>query len=343
MVNTTLLLLPPLINVLVTGIFAFVILRQYIRRRRHYQLYWSIALCMAFIATLAYMSMIIVGPTTTPGTYLFRLYYAFGGTIMPSWLGLGSVGLLGKPRLTRICAGFLMLLSTVAAIFVLDASIDMQKLSQIAGEPGTGTLQPGPWLVMTILLNTLGVVAVAGVALFSGIQLLRRQASMGGIKTGRVLWANLFIFAGAILNAVAGSMARFLGIDNIFWLIMAIGWIVLFGGVVLAGRRSSVAPPQVPAVKASRERGRLRPPMLWANVCIFAGAILNASAGSVAHFLGTDVLFWIMLIFGWIVLLLGVGLANRRISTSQVSANPVVPLPPADQSVEPKTKEASVS
>lgn len=338
--NTTLLLLPPLINVVVTGIFAFVILRQYVRRRRNYQLYWSIALCMAFIATLSYMSMIIVGPTTSPGTYLFRLYYAFGGTIMPSWLGLGSIGLLGKPRLTRICAGFLMLLSTVAAIFVLDASIDMQKLSQIAGEPGTGTLLPGPWLIMTILLNTLGVVAVAGVALFSGIQLLRREASMGGIKTGRVLWANMFIFAGAILNAVAGSMARFLGIDNIFWLIMAIGWIVLFEGVVLASRRSSIAPPQVPVVKPLKEKGTLRPPLLWANICIVVGAILDTTAGSIAYAHGIAALFWLLLIFGWIVLLLGVGLANRRIRPTVAST--ATPLSIDNQNVEQKTKEATI-
>ncbi|GCF10505.1 hypothetical protein [Dictyobacter arantiisoli] len=240
--NTTLLLLPPLINVVVTGIFAFVILRQYISRRRSYQLYWSVALCMAFIATLAYMGMLIVGPTTLPGTYLFRLYYAFGGTIMPSWLGLGSIGLVSRPRFTRICAGFLLLLSFISAIFVLDATIDMPRLSQIAGTPGTGTLQLGPWLIMTIVLNTLGLVAVAGVALFSGWKLLRKQASMGGIKTSRIVWANLCIFAGAILNGVAGTLARFLGADNVFWLIMALGWIILFIGVLLASHRSRPTP-----------------------------------------------------------------------------------------------------
>lgn len=338
MLNTTLLLLPPLINVLVTGIFAFVILRQYVRRRRSYQLYWTIALCLAFIATLAYMSMIIVGPTTIAGTYLFRLYYAFGGTIMPSWLGLGSIGLLGKPRMTRICAGFLMLLSTIACIFVLDASIDMVKLSQIAGEPGTGTLQTGPWLVMTIILNTLGVVAVAGVALYSGWQLLRKQASMGGMKTSRVLWANIFIFAGAILNAVAGSLARFLGLDSIFWLIMAIGWIVLFVGVILAGRRSSIAPP-TPA-NQSIPREPLNRNMLWANICILIGALLNAAAGSLAHFLGIDTGFWVIIVIGWIVLLTGIILANRR--TNRTSTNPIANPTSVSQSKEKDRKSRSL-
>jgi hypothetical protein len=239
--NTIVLLLPPTMNVLVTGAFAVVILRQYLQRHRNYQLYWSIALCMAFAATLAYMGMLLVGPTTDTGTVLFRLYYMLGGAIMPSWLGLGSIALASNQRVARICAGLLMLFSFIAGVFVLDATINMRQLSHIAGTPGTGTLQPGPWLVMTIVLNTLGVVAVAGVALYSGLKLLLHQTRMGNTKTSNILRANIFIFLGAILNGVAGSLARFLGLENIFWLIMALGWIILFTGVILASRRPHVA------------------------------------------------------------------------------------------------------
>ena len=236
--GTIFLLLPPLVNVLVTGIFAGVILRQYIQRRRSQQLYWSLAMIMAFLATLAYMGMVISGPTSTTGMLLFRLYYMLGGTIMPSWLGLGSIALLGKPRLTRVSVGLLMVFSVISGIFVLDATINMTQLLQIVGTPGTGTLQPGPWLVMTILLNTLGVIAVTGVALYSGWNMWRHRINMGDMKTINILRANICIFIGAILNAAAGTMARVLGISNTFWLIMALGWIVLFIGVLLAGHRS---------------------------------------------------------------------------------------------------------
>ena len=64
---------------------------------------------------------------------------------------------------------------------------------------------------------------------------------MGDMKTINILRANICIFIGAILNAAAGTMARFLGISNTFWLIMALGWIVLFMGVLLAGHRSKIA------------------------------------------------------------------------------------------------------
>jgi hypothetical protein len=236
--NTVLLFASPIINVLVTGIFAGMITRQYLRRRRVYQLYWSIALLMAFAATIAYVVMILAQPTSSLGILCFRIYYTLGAALMPSWLGLGSIALLGKPMLTRSCLMFLSFLSMIATAFTFDGSIDMQKLSQIAGTPGTGTLHPGPWLVTTILLNTLGVVAIAGVALYSGLKLVRKQSQVGGLQSLNLLWANVLIMAGALIDAAAGTLARVLGLQSTFWIIMALGWIVFFAGVLLTGRRS---------------------------------------------------------------------------------------------------------
>jgi len=236
--NNPILWVPPIINVLVTGIFAGTVFRQYLSRHRIYQLYWSIALCMAFLATLSYISMLLVQPASATGVLLFRTYYILG-TIMPAWLGMGSIALISRPLVIRISFTLLLLLSVVGALFILDASVNLQMLSQIAGTPGTGTLRTGPWLVTTIILNTLGVVAVVAVALSSGWKLLRRQSSMGGFRTSNVLWANLLILIGALFNGTAGTLARFLGLQSTFWLIMALGWIILFGGVLLASRRSS--------------------------------------------------------------------------------------------------------
>ena len=241
--SNLILLLPAIINVLVTGLFAGVVLRQYVRRHRTYQLYWSIALCMAFLATVAYVLMLVVQPTTTTGSLFFRIYYIFGAELMPSWLGLGSIALVASAGATRICALTLSILSIVAAGLILIATIDMQKLSQIAGTPGTGILQTGPWLIATITLNSLGVIAVAGVAIYSGWKLLRRQANVAGFRPLNLLWANVLILAGTLLIAVAGTLARFFGVESTFWLVMAVGWIVFFVGVLLTGRRSRAAIP----------------------------------------------------------------------------------------------------
>ncbi|MBV9708480.1 MAG: hypothetical protein JO125_13835, partial [Chloroflexi bacterium] len=65
-----------------------------------------------------------------------------------------------------------------------------------------------------------------------------RQASIGGLSTKNILWANMLILCGDLLNAAAGSLARFFNFDIAFWLIMAVGWVVFFIGVVFASRRS---------------------------------------------------------------------------------------------------------
>jgi hypothetical protein len=236
--SNSLALIPPAINVIVTGLLASVILRQYINRHRIYQLYWCIGLCMAFLATLAYICLLLLQPTSNVGIMCFRIYYTLGATVMPSWLGLGSLALVGNRYIIRIIFIVLCILSLISAFFVFTAKINMEKLRHIAGTAGAGTLQPGAWLSTTILLNSLGATAVAGVALYSGWKLIRRQTTLAGLRTSSILLANIFIFTGAILNGVAGSLARFFGLENIFWLIMALGWIILFIGILLANKRS---------------------------------------------------------------------------------------------------------
>jgi hypothetical protein len=245
MSSTSILVLFAIINVIVTGLFAGMVLRQYLRRHRSYQLYWSIALLMAFLATLSYVFMIVTGPTSSFGVLCFRLYYILGAALSPSWLGLGSIALVSSPRVTRICLVVLSVLSVLAAVLIATASINMTNLSHIAGTPGTGILQPGAWLVMIIVLNTLGVLAVVGVAVYSGWKLVRRQSNVSGFRTTNLLLANVLILVGDLLNAAAGSLARAFGLQSSFWLVMALGWIIFFIGVVLASRRSvSARPPQ---------------------------------------------------------------------------------------------------
>src|SRR5947209_1595278 len=165
MINPILLLFPT-INVIVTGLFAAVVLRQYVRRHRLYQLYWGIALSMAFIATLAYVFMILAQPTSDAGMLFFRLYYILGAALMPSWLGLGSIALVANARITRICLVVLCVLSILAALLISIAGVDKHQLSQILARPGTGTLQSeiGAWHITILEFNTLAALGGYGVA-----------------------------------------------------------------------------------------------------------------------------------------------------------------------------------
>jgi len=235
--HNPILLLYPIINVVVTALFAGVVLRQYMQRHRIYQLYWAIALSMAFLATLAYVLMIAVQPTSVVGVLFFRVYYIFGGALVPAWLGLGSIALVTKVRVARISLIVLCILSVLAVVLISLAKVDLTRLSHIAGTPGTGILQSGAWLITIIILNILGVLAVVGVAIYSGWKLARRQQSVAGLSTSNILWANVLILIGDLLNGLAGTLARFLGVESIFWLVMSLGWVMFLIGVLLASRR----------------------------------------------------------------------------------------------------------
>jgi hypothetical protein len=230
-----------IINVLVVAVFAGTILRQYVRRRREAQLYWTLALLMAFGATLAYILMIVSVPTSQMGIFYFRLYYTLGAALTPAWLGLGSLALVLGKRIVRTCCFLLCGASLLAVVTISEAQINLAALSKVAGTPGTGVLEPGPWLVTLIILNTLGVVFLAGVAIYSGWKLLRRQASVAGFTPGNLLWANVLILAGALFNAAAGTLARVFGLASSFWLVMALGWIIFYLGVLLTGKRRAPA------------------------------------------------------------------------------------------------------
>jgi len=236
--NNPILLLYPTVNVVLTALFAGVVLRQYMQRHRIYQLYWAIALSMAFLATLAYVLMIIVQPTSDVGVLLFRIYYILGGALMPAWLGLGSIALVTSARITRICLVILCVLSVLAAVLISISNVDLHQLSQVAGTAGTGILQNGAWLPTIITLNSFGALAVAGVAIYSGWKLIRRQPNVAGFRTNNLLWVNTLILLGVALISLAGSRARFFGAEGGFWLVMALGWVVFFIGVLLSSRRS---------------------------------------------------------------------------------------------------------
>ena len=242
MTQNAVLFIFAIINVIVVAIFAGTILRQYVRRRRESQLYWTLALLMAFVATLAYILMVASTPTSQMGIFYFRLYYTLGAALTPAWLGLGSLALVLGKRVVRTCCFLLIGASLLAVVTISEAQIDMAALGKVAGTPGTGVLEPGPWLVTLIILNTLGVLFLVGVAAYSGWQLLRRQASVAGFRPGNLLWANMLILAGALFNAAAGTLARVFGLSSSFWLVMALGWVIFYLGVLLTSKRRIPTP-----------------------------------------------------------------------------------------------------
>lgn len=216
----------PWIVLLVSAAFGLTVFRQYQQRRRLYQLVWAISLAMAAAASLAYVMFLGAGHAEI----FFRLYYILGALLMPIYLGMGSLLLAARSpkaaRYARWCLYALIAASAAGIAVLLTNPIDQSALRALNGGPGTGVYGAGPYLLFTILFNTIGVAWVVGVAIYSGWQRWRRASF------GRLVGANLLIALGDLTIGAAGSMAR-LGAGGGFWLTMAIGWVIIFSGFLL--------------------------------------------------------------------------------------------------------------
>lgn len=223
----------PLIVAVVSLAFGISVLTQWSRRRRPQQLIWGVALLMAAVASLAYVGFLGNGDAT-----LFRLYYLSGALLMAAYLGMGSLYLALTRRTCDIVLGVLIVASVAAAVLLLSAPVNAAQLHGVQhhGGPGQGVIKQGLWLVLLILHNIFGAAAVIGVAIYSAYKVLRRQAPR------RFAAANITIAVGTIVISEAGTAAR-VGSPNYFWVVMAIGWIVIFGGFLLTTNLAAFGAP----------------------------------------------------------------------------------------------------
>lgn len=224
------MLVYPLIVAVVSLAFGATVLSQWTSRRRPQQLIWGIALLMAAAASFAFAGFLANG-----SELLFRVYYAFGGLMMAAYLGMGSLYLALNKRTADLILAALVIVSAIGIALILVAPVDgtaLHKVQQTSGA-GTGVLKLGLGLVPLILLNSFGAVAVIAVALYSAYRVVQRQAPM------RFATANVTIAIGTGIISAAGSSAR-LG-ANFFWVLMAVGWVVIFAGFLLTTNLATVA------------------------------------------------------------------------------------------------------
>jgi hypothetical protein len=216
----------PLVVCVVSGAFFAIVLRQYLQRRKPYQLAWSISLASASAGSLAYVVFLGAGRPELA----FRLYYILGALLTAPLLGIGSLLLIsrtpGARRRASWAIGAILLACLAGAILLLVNPIHSDLLRQLNGGPGT---QPdvyvdGPWKPILIAVNIVGALCVFGVAVYSGWQLYKRSG------TRRLVVANGLLALGTYVISQAGGQARTGFGAGAFWLTMTLGWIILFGG-----------------------------------------------------------------------------------------------------------------
>ncbi|MGI8709358.1 MAG: hypothetical protein ACR2LG_14355 [Actinomycetota bacterium] len=191
----------PLAAAVVSGIFGWILLRQWWTRRRPHQIAWAVALAMFGTASLAAAAGLLVGWNSG----WFRTYYLFGAVINVPVLGLGTSYLLAPRRWANITAVVVVGFSALAIVVVFSTSLLPRAGAELAGHdiPHGSAVMPDSVRMMARYYSFVGFVVVVGGALWSSLRLRRQGAEhLRGIAK-----ANLLIAAGTFVVALGSGFA----------------------------------------------------------------------------------------------------------------------------------------
>ncbi len=218
----------PILSTLVTFIFAVLVLRRYLRRRGSHLLVWAIGLVFFGLGTL---SEVILGLTFS--ALMLKVWYLSGAMLTAAWLGQGTVHLLVRKRglalgMTLVLAA----LSLLAAVLVFSAPLTPAAAgydvsAAISSQYKDILTRRGLTIVLTILLNIYGTLALIGGAVYSAVIFFRKH-----ILANRMI-GSLLIAIGAMAPAMAGSFVT-LGLPDLLYLSELIGVILIFIGFLRA-------------------------------------------------------------------------------------------------------------
>jgi hypothetical protein len=227
----------PYLSTLVTFVFAIAVFRRYLLRHGPYLLIWTIGLLWFGLGTL---SEIILGLTFSG--LVLKLWYLCGAMLTAAWLGQGTLHLLVRRRgVAWTLTGLLVAVSVLAAVLVLQAPLTAIASAYRVSQPISSQYQDiltrsGLIIVLTVLLNIYGTLALVGGAIYSAYIFWRKR-----VLFNRMI-GNILIAAGAFTPAMGGSFIR-IGLADWLYLTELVGVILMYIGFLQA--------TTIPAVEAA--------------------------------------------------------------------------------------------
>jgi len=224
------------ISTVVSGVFAFMVLRRWCEKRRPHLFAWGVGLALYFLGTL---SQVVLNFTWSPA--FFALWYWSGAIMVAPWLGQGTVYLLW--RRGNIARNIQMALLLVA-VMTLPWALFLTPLNGSEWRPGadmtvllysTNIMPKGGVRVFTPVMNIWGTITLAGGAIWSAWLFRRKQ-----IMRNRVV-GNWLIAAGGLLPALGGALIR-LGDPSFQYLAELLGVTLIFAGYLMATNVPDDAP-----------------------------------------------------------------------------------------------------
>lgn len=224
----------PLAAAAVAVAFSGLIAKQYLARRRPYQLAWVLALAMYAAASLAVVFGMTVGWTPRA----FQVYWALGAVLNVPFLAAGELMLLVRsPRVRTACWIVLVFVTAYTVSVLRGASFDSAGL---AGDlpSGRGVLGEGSAAQrLPQLISTPSYLVLVAGALWSAWR-LRGRPELRDRFVG-----TLMIVFGATLIAGFGSYFAFSGWAAAFSLALATGIALMFVGFLRAARHAVTPVP----------------------------------------------------------------------------------------------------
>ena len=221
----------PLVAAAVAFAFAFLLARQYVRRRRSYQLLWAIALLMYAVASLAVALGALSGWTRLG----FEVYWLFGAVLNVPFLAAGELQLLIRNRTVDLVIDAVLVFLVAYSISVMrGAAYDALALSQHlpSGKHVFGDGSPTHRLPQLISIPS--YLVLVGGTLWSAWRMRGRPE----LKDRFV--GTLLIAIGATVIAGSGSTFAALGNLPLFSASLLAGIAVMFWGFLRASRATSV-------------------------------------------------------------------------------------------------------
>lgn len=218
----------------VAWVFSVLVFRQYLDRRKLYQLVWAVGLtCFALAATMEFL--VVRSGAWSEGVY--RTWYFFGAMLGVVYLGQGTVHLFASRRFAAVALALVVLASLAAAYVTYTAPLDFARLAAPDEPSGkayqaikdAGFATPRAW---TPFFNVYGTLWLVGGAAWSALQYARRRTG-GSRVTGNVL-----IAAGAFVVAGAGTLNR-MGVSGVQYIGELLGLVLIFLGFLSISRPES--------------------------------------------------------------------------------------------------------
>ena len=209
---------------IVSAVFAILVLGQYIERKKMHQLMWGIALALwtlgvgaEFLATLGDWSV-----------WTYRAYYIAGALLIPAWLGLGTLYLVAPRRVADLALGIVAILSVIGIALIATWEIDPTRLRATQDQFVPLKIYPFfPIQLLLIALNIFGTIAFVGGALWSALHFARLRAQ------GERLLATVLIAIGGGIAAGAHSLGVLSGIE--LFRVSELGAVLfIFAGFILS-------------------------------------------------------------------------------------------------------------